>query len=253
MQPKREKADETVKQMQWFEKLDFYDNPFSIDTDIEDELIGVDDILDELYYRVESGSIVFLEGQAGTGKTAVLKKVIGRFMGSKQVIFFDCKEIPDKRLNIERLMFERYGTIGKLLRLTPKNMILLLDNVPALSKKNTERAKFFFDQDFIKAIVLTGKSYSRLSMSEGIKERIGSRVIKLRRLTPEQVVELVNYRLGDAKLMNEETVKTIFKRSRGNLKRFLEYCDMACQIAVNSKSKRVKTKHLKKLFGGGDE
>ncbi len=229
--------------MEWYEELDFYDNPLTTNPKMFiSELVGVDDLLEELFYRVEAGSMVFLEGADGSGKSAVLQRVIKRFKGKKRVIYFDCEQV--RELDIEELMQKRYGLFGRLFRITPKNMIVLLDNVQFLSKRNTEKMKHYFDYGYIKAIVFTGQRYSRAALSISIKDRIGRRVLKLRALTEEEALSLIKKRLEGISFIPDELIKKIFKSSRKNTKRFIENCGKVCEKAINEKRKEVMEEDL---------
>ena len=84
----------------WFRKIGFYSNPFSIKpAPFDFRIIGQDEILDDLTYKIPSGTISFIEGPLGSGKSTVLKHLIHKFKGKGQVIFFSCNRI-DNDLNI---------------------------------------------------------------------------------------------------------------------------------------------------------
>ncbi len=233
--------------MAWFDEYDFTSDPFRDSGD----LYGLDKVLDELIYRIESGSMVYIEGKTGSGKSTVLRKIIEQFGGRGKVIYFDCGQF-DKKVNIENLMTGKYGFFGRLLKSTPKNMILLLDNTSSLSKKNCERVKYYFDNNFIKAVVFTGISYSRAHFSKSVRDRIGGRVIRLQDLSPEQAVEAVNSKAPGQTLLSPEVIKKTFKASGSNTKEFLSNLSRLCEKAVNEGADKVSEKHLNELFGGMD-
>jgi chromosomal replication initiation ATPase DnaA len=234
--------------MEWFEELDFYENPFSVHPKkFLNQLVGVEQVLNDLFYRVESGSMVFIEGGAGLGKTSLLRRIINKFRGKKRVIYFDCREI-DSKANINELMQRRYGFFGKLLKLTPKNVILLLDNV-ALSKKNAERVKFYFDEGYIKSVIFAGKSYSSVALPQSLKERIGARVVKLKAPTAEEAVEIVRKRIGDTIFADDALIKKIYKYSGKNTKRFLENCEKIAKKVVKAKRDKADYSDLKTTGG----
>ncbi len=232
----------------WYEKFNFYEDPF-LATPGAFETVGTNGLLDELTYRINSGSMVFLEGGEGSGKTAVLRQLIGRFRGRGKVIYFDCASIA-KSLNIERLMKERYGLTGRIFGIIPRDMILLLDGVSHLSKRNSERVKYYFDQNYIKSVVFTGDSYSKAELPESVRHRIGKRIIRMPQFTEEMAVELVRKRIGDEKLLTNDIIKKIYKHSGSSPKRLLENCSMACRIAFESGAEQVGEEHLR-IFGEG--
>ena len=233
----------------WYEEYDFYENPLSTDPEESSStMVGCEDALNELYYRIDSGSMAFIEGAEGSGKTSVLYRLIERYKGKKKVIYFDCSTL-DKKLNIERLMKSRFGAVGNLFNIIPKDMIVLLDNVSDLGKKNAERIKYYFDQNYIKAIVFTGTSYAQTSLPKSIKERIGRRVVRLEPLSEEQAVDVVRQRLKEVELIPDAIVIKAFKASGRNIKEMLVLLNDACELAAQGQEQTVSDKHLKSVLG----
>jgi len=92
-------------------------------------------LLEDVFYRVAAGSMVFVEGKKGSGKSSILWNLIKKYRGKGKVIYFDCAQI-EKELNIEKLLVNKYGFIrGRILNKKPRDMILLLDNIEELSKR----------------------------------------------------------------------------------------------------------------------
>src|SRR3989344_7559993 len=132
----------------WYDKLDFETNPFKDNE--ETELIGYEDLIDEMIYMINSSNIIFIEGKEGSGKTAILKKAINKFRGHGKLVFLDGKKINS--LNVETTLIDKYGFFGKLFSQMPKDMIILFDDIENLSQKNCERMKYFYDQNYIRSI-----------------------------------------------------------------------------------------------------
>ena len=58
----------------WYKKLGYYENPFLINPMRETtQFYGNEKQLEDVLYYIESGSILFLEGAKGTGKTKFLR------------------------------------------------------------------------------------------------------------------------------------------------------------------------------------
>ncbi|MBU2639409.1 MAG: AAA family ATPase [Nanoarchaeota archaeon] len=233
----------------WFRKIGFYNNPFSIKPAPYDfKIFGQDELLDELIYKVPAGTMSFVEGALGTGKTTVLKHLIHRFKGKGQIIFFSCNRI-DSELNVEELLIGKYGFWGRLFKMHPKNMIVLLDEAQELSPENTERIKYFFDQGNIKSVVFTGINYDGVNLHESIKERIGEDgVLKVRSLNDEEVIAFVRNRIGDLNLINDEMIKKLWSLAGKNPRRLLQRCDKACKYVVENGESEFTGEHFKKLF-----
>ncbi|MCP3682841.1 MAG: AAA family ATPase [bacterium] len=233
--------------MEWFEKLDYYENPLT--PDAVEEPFAIEKLVDDLHYRVESGSMVFIEGPDGVGKSSLLMSIVKKFSGKKRVIFLDCTKLK-KNVDIERVMHERYGFFGRLFNLTPQNMILLLDDISVFSKKNFERVKYFFDNNYIRSVVFSGKSYASAGMPKDIQDRIGNRIFRMNPLSEEDSVRLFRERAGNIEFITDEIIKKIYKLSGKSTKRFLENCNKACSYAVNHNIDLMSDSDLKKALGG---
>ena len=234
----------------WFRKIGFYNNPFSIKpAPFDFKVVGQDEILDELTYKIPSGTISFIEGDLGTGKSTIMKHLIHRFKGKGQVIFFSCNRINND-LNIEQMLMGKYGIWNKIFKMHPKDMILLLDEAQELTPENTERVKYFFDQGNVKSIVFAGTDYSTVDLHESIKERIGSDgVLKVNSLSEDDAVNLVRNRIGNINLISDDIIKKLWKLSGSNPRRLLQRCDKACRHIVELGEQEFTEEHYKELFG----
>ena len=233
--------------MVWYENYDFESDPF-----LKPEMtFGSKKVVDELVYRVESGSLVYIEGPAGAGKSSVLRKLIDEFGGKGKVIFFDCGQI-DRKVNIELLMTGKYGFFGKMFKVKPKDMILLLDNANYLSMKNCERIKYYFDNNFVKSVIFTGTYYAKAHFSDSLRDRIGGRVVQLPVLSPDDAVKLTRERAPNVDLFTDDIIKKIYKQSQNNPKKFLSNLSSIAQKAWSDGEAKVTEDWLKGYFGGAD-
>jgi hypothetical protein len=234
--------------MDWFEKLGFEDNPFSSDAKANHTaLVKMDPMIEEIIYRISSGSMLFIESGEGTGKTTLLMIAAKKFGGSRNVVYLDC-DILDKKLNITHVLQDKYGMMGRILNKKPKDMIVLMDNVTELSKLNTERLKYYFDQGYIKSIVFTGTSYRSAKFSESLRDRIGSRVMKGPKINSDDAVEIIRKRIGDSELFNDKLISKIFKMSGSSVKLLLENCERVSRSAAKKNRKRVQLADFKVLM-----
>ncbi|MGM5485159.1 MAG: AAA family ATPase [Nanobdellota archaeon] len=158
-------------------------NPFETDPlKTKFDLIDREDEAQELIYRVRSGDMALVEGPRGSGKTHLLAHVIDNFRGKGKVIYVDGKKLS-KRLDINDLIYNR-----------PKGMILLLDNVKNISKRNNEKIKYAFDQERIRSVVFTTDNRKELTLTDSILERINDNVIKLEGYNHEMVRDIISSR-----------------------------------------------------------
>lgn len=226
--------------MEWYEELDFDTNPFERET----RLVGFDDLLEEMLYAIVSGNILFIEGEQGSGKTKLLKEAIERFGGHGKVIYVNCKKIH-KDLNIEKVLKERYGWFSTaILGNKPRDMILLLDEVEHLSAKNSERIKYYYDQNYIRAVVFAGSNMGDAGLSESLRHRIHKKLI-IKNLSDYEAVQLIREKLGND-LLPDRAIKHIYRISGRNIKTFLQNCEKVCKVA--GKGKELKEEDVDRIM-----
>ena len=230
--------------MRWYEEHGYIEDPFSPKRGaFVEQSVNLKEPADELVYNIEAGNMVLVDGPTGTGKTTLLFSAIEKFKGERKVIYFDCSK---DEVDIKKLMQNKYGFIGRLFNLTPKNMVLLLDNFKALSKKDLERVKYDYDTNHIRSLVFAGDG---AELPENIRDRIGNRVIRLKALAVDDAVELVKNRLGSLDFLPEKIIKKIYAKSKKNAITFLEKCAKICQAATEAGADVVGTGHLTALGG----
>ncbi len=236
--------------MNWYEELDFEENPFDTNPKkFADKLVGMDELLEGLFYRITAGSMLFIEGKLGSGKSSILWDIIKKYRGKGRIIYFDCEQL-ERDLNIEKLIINKYGLLGRLFKKKPRDMILLLDDVSILSKKNTERVKYFFDQGYILSVVFTGTSYDKTNFSKSLKDRIGTRILKTRELEPYEAVALVRNRIGELDIISDDVIEHIFKNSNKNPLKLLQNLDKIFSYAIENNEKTITMQISKKVIGG---
>lgn len=226
--------------MEWYEKYDFNENPFE---NFKNKTIGYEEILEEMFYAIMAGNMVFLEGEEGSGKTQLLREIIYNFGGYGKVIYVNCK-LLDKELNVERLLKERYGILGKFFNKKPRNMILLLDNIEYLSKENAERIKYYYDQNYLRTVIFASSDMSNVGLHPSIEQRI-SKKVKLPKLSEYEAVQVVRERVGD-ELLSDRTIKEIYRMSGRNNRNFLKNCEKVCSVVGDTKD--LPEKEVKKII-----
>jgi len=227
----------------WFNDLGFSENPF--DDSARHKLAGNENIMEDIIYNINAGNIVFIEGKPGSGRTAILKKAIQSFMGFGKVSFVECQKIKD--LNIEDVLKGKYNFIERIFSKMPNGMIVLMDDAGELDKKNCERIKYFYDQNYIKSIIFTGESYNKANFTESLKDRV-KKVIKLNDLKEYESLDILNSRLNGKQLIPDDVAKEIFERTDGNPKKFLNACEELCKTIAETKEEKVTLEHVNKLL-----
>lgn len=236
--------------MEWYEEIGLEQNPF-IDTETT-ELVGYEDVIDEMFYRITAGDMLFIEGKEGSGKTALLKRVIARFKGRGKIIYLDGKKL-DKNVNITEVLKKSLGFWKRLMGKEPENLILLMDDVEEVTKKNSERIKHYYDQNYVKAVVFTGTSYKTASFTDSLRERIG-KVVKLKELSEDEAVDVAKIRLEGNKAMPDDIIREVYKRSDRNMRTFMTYCSKVMDYAIReAKAKTVTKEHVSTILDGMKE
>ena len=242
---------------EWYRTLGFEKNPFRLNPLAENfPLINRESELDDILYRINASSLMFIEGKEGSGKTSLLRSAMNLFRG--RIIYVNSASLK-KQLNIEDLLINKYGLIkGKMLKMKPKQMILMLDNATNLTKTNCERIKYFFDQDHLKSIIFTGGSIKKANFTQSLLERIGRRVLKLKPLSSDSAVKIVESRLDNKYKIKRDFIVKLYDYSGSNPAALLKNLSILGAFAMqneldidNTDFKKVlsKTKGVKLDFG----
>jgi len=104
-------------------------------------------------------------------------------------------------------------------------MILLLDNVHKLSKKNCRLIKYYFDQDYLESVVFTANDFRYLEIDESILSRIGKNILKTNPISEDDAIALIKSRLG-TDVFNNITIRNIYSYTGGSAKKLLTYAEI---------------------------
>lgn len=231
----------------WYKKLGYYKNPFILNPFKERvSWIGDNQILKDAAYYIRSGSLIYVQGSKGSGKTKFLKSLIDSFKG--KIIYVDAGSFM-KTLNIEQLLRNKNGFKGKILAKKPKDMILFIDNANELSKTNFERIKYYYDQGFLQSVVFTGNNIKKTGFSESMLSRISNRLIKLNPLSEKDAIEIVAKRLGEDiddedALISKDIIKKIYSSSKKNHRLFLINLHRVFEELGFDNDDKLESKHI---------
>src|SRR3989338_9994504 len=198
---------------EWYEELGFLENPF--DANRFFEIVGHYELKKELAYFIQSGSLAFVNGGSGEGKTSILKYLTDVWDGNGKVVYVNCKN-GKKFLNINDIIMNGVGILGRIFNKKPKNMVLLLDNAEYLTKKNCEKIKSFYDHNYLKSVVFTGEDYEKVAFTQSMKQRLSKRQVCIEGIDENDAIRIIRSRINSSKIMNNEMIKEIFLRSRKN-------------------------------------
>lgn len=231
----------------WYRQLGYHNNPFSIKpAAFHNDLFGYEDTVARVIKAVDRGEFVFVEGEFGEGKTTILKHLVRHFGGHKKVIYFSVNRV-EKRMMVRRLLNERYGRIGKWFDIRPDDMILLLDEVQDMDKRDVDKLVRFKKEGNFKSVVFVGQKYVPENFPEAINKTLNH--FKLEKLKGEDAVKIVRRRVGDLPMVTDDIIKTVFAKSGYNARALLKNLEMLCKKAVDFGSEKISDKMLAELFG----
>lgn len=235
--------------MAWFEELGFSENPLDASLEASAKYaVGLETQLGELEYFVASGSLVFVEGPAGSGKSVLLWKLAKSFGG--RAVYADCSSGD---LDIRSLVKKKASFVDRLLGKAPKGVVLLLDNVAKsrLSSASVELLKYYFDNNHVGAAVFAGPGLASAGLPPSIVDRIGRRVLSLPAFGEDEAVLMVRNRLGSNGILQgilaEGVVRRLYRMTGKNTAQLLQLCEGLCKVAVASNLSAVTDEHINQL------
>ncbi len=230
----------------WYKELGFYNNPFSIKpAAFHDQAIGYEKVVDEISYGILNNKIVIVYGDYGNGKSTILKRLLNDFGGKKQVIYYSCNRI-DGRLDVKELLNGRYGFIGKWFDMKPKNMILLLDEAQELDSKDYERVYPYYQEGYIKAVVLMGNEIKKEKIIGGLKSNLEE--VEMGKLNEELAVLVIRKRIGDIPLLSDSIIRKVYQKTGDNVRSLLKTCEDLCKSSVDSGRRKITEEFVKQYF-----
>lgn len=231
----------------WYRELGYHSNPFSIKpAAFTDSVQGCEEMINEIVTNIHASGLLFIEGEYGEGKTTILKRLITEFGGHGKVIYFSCNRI-EQRLNVKKLLNDKYGFIGRVFDLQPKNMILLLDEAQVLDDKDYEKLMRYYESGNFLSVVFVGRQYDPTTVPERLRRLI--KVIRLEKISSEEAVKLVRKRVGSLSLLDNEVIGYIFNKSSQNPRQLLKNCEELCRQAFERGEKKVTAQIVDSFFG----
>lgn len=226
----------------WYAEKGFSHNPFSIKPAIvNDQIIGNAQAIDSIYKVVEAGQIGLVVGDFGVGKTTFMKSIIKKYGGQKRVVYFACNRLQGK-LDLDKLLHERLGIVGKLLKIKSRNLILLLDEADHLTKEDFKEIKSYHRKGYFRSVVIVTHDVEHLDVPRAFLRKV--EVCHLEMLRKEEAVAMAQGRLAGSSFLPPKIIEEIYARS-GTPRIFLKNCEDACRWAFEHKHRRVTKKDVK--------
>ncbi len=231
----------------WYKQLGFHNNPFSIKpAAFHDTLFGYENLVSQVIQAVGNNELLYIEGQYGEGKTTMLKHIVRHFGGHKKVVYFSVNRV-ESRLQIRKLLNERYGRLGVWFDIRPKNMILLLDEASEINANDVEKLLKFKKDGNFRSIVFVSQQYNPETMPDEVKKSL--KMFRMEKLNDDNAISLVRKRVGELPLLTDDTIRKIFAISNRNARDLLKNCETVCKKAADSGLNKIGDKVLTNLFG----
>lgn len=232
----------------WYEKLGFKQNPFTIKPyAFGDELQGYNNQIKKIATGLKNGKVMFIEGEYGIGKTSVTKQIIDEFKGKRKLIYYSANR-KEGEIDFDNLIKGRAGPIGKLFGIRPKGLVMIIDEAQKMNLHDAEEVEKLIKSKHFKSVVFISDDMNRVTLTNGLKRRIGKQVINLSNLLSDNMAfKIVKSRLGDNNnFLSKDIVKQVFDKAGKNPRKMLEYLEDVSRYAIEEKgAKKIKKEHVR--------
>lgn len=222
----------------WYETLGFSTNPFTIKPNTRFKVYGRQNAKDAVVSTVQNNGVVVVEGIYGSGKTTFLRSIIRPFGGKKKVVYFACNRLHTD-LDVDRLLYERFGIFTKMFRIKSKQMILLLDEADNLSKKDFATIQKYYSGEYLQSVVFV--SHKPLKLPAFFKNK--AVFVHFEDMQIESVIEMVRERIGDSQLLTDEVIEALFQKDK-RIRFFLKNCELFMKYMVEQNRTSAKPKDV---------
>jgi hypothetical protein len=231
--------------MIWYKKLGFFNNPFSIKPGAFSQgMVAYD--LDHIFEKIDNAQMLFIEGQYGTGKTTILKNIIGKYRGKNKIIYYSF--ISGKPFELKKLINGANTFLQKVTGFREKDMILLLDEIEALTKKDAKQIVDQYKNGTFQSIIFVNADHKKVKFPEEIKLYINDNVLETAELSYKEAEELIESRVGEINLFPKNLTKKIFDLSGKNPRRFLAFAEDVARYAVEMDDFRIEDYHVEAVL-----
>ena len=215
----------------WYEKLGFTGNP--LDVRSNSNLVGVEDIEENLINYIKSGQICMIYGFTGSGKTSMLERIQKKLnLEEYKFIFISGDRIKPEH-DLEKDLQEGRNFFEKLIRRKPRNYVILLDESHELSRYVTETVKGLWnvkaDDDYgIHSVVISQiQPKLQTNFSGSFKDRVGNKSLRMKKLSRLQLKEVLSNRLSInetdySKKFDHDALDLIISSSGGSVRNLLD-------------------------------
>ncbi len=208
----------------WFKIFGWSDNPFKIKPS-PDNIVGFVDMRTRILTYMKSEDPFIVTGPTGAGKTTLLKWLEEN---KKDALYLNM--LSDDEGEIKKRIEGNF--LEKLLRrFSGSRKMVLIDEAQEMSPKLTKWLRGKFDDGEIDSLVLASIREDLENLEEPFADRIGGRVISVRKLNEDEAFKMVKHRMyntGNKNPFTSEGLMTIFEHSGFSPRKILENCETCC-------------------------
>ena len=166
-------------------------------------------------------------------------------MGKKQVIYYNCNQ-SEKSIDFDELLTDM-NWWRRLFGIRKKNMIILLDEVQDMNKKDIEQVKKYHEEGFFKSVILVSKKED-MELTKELEEIIVENKFELGNIDKTDAVKMIRRRIGKLKFISDKNIIRIFNKNT-NPRVFLRNCEDVCRYAFENDSNEATEEHIKEVLG----
>ena len=235
-----------ISDTKWFKVFGWSDNPFKIQPDPE-HIVGFIDMRTRILTYIHSRDPFLVIGPTGAGKTTLLKWIARQKSNSLYINFLDGIDKNNLKKQIDGGFWSKFFGFftGK------KEKIVLMDEIQEMDTETSKWLRRRFDDMKVYSMAMATINPSLNNLEEAFKDRIGSRIIKVRKLTEEEAFKVVRQRIfsrGKHNPFTDEALKRIFEISVYSPRKILENCEKCCISAAMEKIEYINRDFVDKLF-----
>lgn len=243
------------RSMSWFKELGFRNYP--LDPRSNPDLIGVEKQEEELLTYIGQGNMCLLCGFTGSGKTSMLRRIQRNPKTKRYTFVFISADGVDKQYQIDDAIKDSKSFVDMLLLRKPRRVVVLLDESHLANRILTEsiKSKWNFvhkngDKMIQSVIVSQIENKLGTNFSGSFIDRLGHRVVEMRRLEPEELVQVLRQRMHNGSrnwvdLFDEEGLEFLTKSADGSVRALLEYADVVYRKLFEMEDKPLFKKGFK--------
>ncbi|HLP79839.1 MAG TPA: hypothetical protein VK158_04350 [Acidobacteriota bacterium] len=241
--------------MSWFSELGFSSYP--LDPRSNPDLVGVDNVEEELIEYIIQGNMCLLCGFTGSGKTSMLKKISkSPKLKSYKFVFISADGV-NKQFLVDDAIKSSKSLIDLLTFRKPKRLIVLLDESHLANRILTESIKsrwnFIYPdgEKMIQSVVVSQiEPQLGTNFSGSFMDRLGKRIVKMRRLEPSELEQVLRNRLQTPKknyvdVFDKKALDFLIKSADGSVRAMLEYTNVIFQKLHEMKDEPLKNPKFK--------